>query len=216
MADPFGFKVWLQPSGDMRNPYMGQAMLRCGSPTTIETATPPALPDRPADPAPPEPPRREAPRGGSALDAVLQLYQRLSRALVDDNARALAPLLDEVEALAERAGGEQAGVLRKVATDLRAAGDDLDRARTAFGTLSKLLLETWPGRAALEARGLRVFQCPMADRFGFELWAQPGEQLENPYMGQAMLRCGGPAPPLAPTSQPTSRPASRPADPGDR
>jgi len=217
MADSFGFKVWLQPSGDMRNPYMGQAMLRCGSPTTIETATPPALPERHADPALPEPPRREAPRGGSTLDAVLQLYQRLSRALVEDNARALAPLPDEVEALAERAGGEQAGVLRKVAADLRAAGDDLDRARSAFGSLSKLLLETWPGRAALEARGLRVFQCPMADRFGFELWAQPGDQLENPYMGQAMLRCGGPAPPPVPTSQPTSQPTSRPTSgPGSR
>ncbi len=68
-----------------------------------------------------------------------------------------------------------------------AAAPDLATARLAFGELSRALLPL-SARDARLRDGRHVFSCPMAA--GFQQWVQSSPQLENPYMGQAMLKCG--------------------------
>lgn len=65
--------------------------------------------------------------------------------------------------------------------------EDEKAARAAFGEVSRhvLLLADHDPRLV---EGWQVFACPMAA--GFEKWIQPTAELDNPYMGTAMPRCG--------------------------
>lgn len=74
---------------------------------------------------------------------------------------------------------------RAAASLARAA--DLETARAAFGEVSRTLI----GIAAADPsliEGWQVFSCPMTPTF--PKWMQPGEVLQNPYMGLAMPGCG--------------------------
>jgi Cu(I)/Ag(I) efflux system membrane fusion protein len=64
---------------------------------------------------------------------------------------------------------------------------DVATARAAFGELSEVLVALAASDPRLE-EGLHIFLCPMAK--GYQKWFQPATELENPYMGQAMLTCG--------------------------
>ncbi|HVR27900.1 MAG TPA: efflux RND transporter periplasmic adaptor subunit [Thermoanaerobaculia bacterium] len=64
---------------------------------------------------------------------------------------------------------------------------DLETARAAFGEVSRFLIAI----AAVDPRvtlGRHLVECPMTDTFN--LWMQTSPEVENPYMGQAMPRCG--------------------------
>jgi Cu(I)/Ag(I) efflux system membrane fusion protein len=76
------------------------------------------------------------------------------------------------------------------AADTLGQARDLEKARAAFGEVSRLLMILANCDPRL-AEGWHVFSCPMAK--GFNKWMQPSGQLENPYMGQAMPTCGSPA-----------------------
>jgi Cu(I)/Ag(I) efflux system membrane fusion protein len=65
---------------------------------------------------------------------------------------------------------------------------DMDSARLAFGEISEALIETMVNNESLQ-EGRTLFFCPMVPD-GFPNWVQPTDQLDNPYMGLAMPRCG--------------------------
>ena len=67
------------------------------------------------------------------------------------------------------------------------AGGGADDQRREFGALSRAVVTLLSEHEAL-AHGRYVFQCPMAQ--GYQKWVQTAEELENPYMGGRMLRCG--------------------------
>ena len=67
-------------------------------------------------------------------------------------------------------------------------GKNPDVVRAAFGGVSRGLISALAERKDMQER-LHVFECPMAKGFG--KWVQRDEKLQNPYMGKAMLACGG-------------------------
>ena len=64
---------------------------------------------------------------------------------------------------------------------------DLETARKDFGDLSQSMVALVSDVPELKSK-LHVFSCPMAQ--DYPNWVQPTAQLENPYMGQRMLKCG--------------------------
>lgn len=64
---------------------------------------------------------------------------------------------------------------------------DLDALRIAFGEISRAVVTLVVADPTL-ARGRYIFRCPMT--LGYKKWVQPSAELENPYMGSKMLRCG--------------------------
>jgi len=135
-----------------------------------------------------------------AFEGVFQPYEKVRKALVDDD---LAALHEPALELAKVAGelrqdltAKDAGVpaekldevrgllpeIEQAASDLAAAGD-LAAARDAFYAMSKALVR-WRQAAG---EGPAVVYCSMKKRS----WLQPAEDgIGNPYYGQAMASCG--------------------------
>ncbi|MBL4634322.1 MAG: DUF3347 domain-containing protein [Kofleriaceae bacterium] len=67
------------------------------------------------------------------------------------------------------------------------APDDIEVVRLGFGEVSKAMVAMLTA-APEAAKSYHLFECPMAK--GYKKWAQPGKELENPYMGTKMLSCG--------------------------
>ena len=130
----------------------------------------------------PVPMVEEKPAAASPYDGVLAAYEKVRVQLAADAGAGLAAR--ELAAQAKAAGladlAASAGTLAQTAT--------MDEARTAFATVSQhvvALIATNPDLA----RGRHVFECPMVK--GYNKWVQVSQDMANPYMGKAMLACGG-------------------------
>ena len=135
------------------------------------------------------------------LQPLLATYLVLQKALVaSDDAAAkraggdLAVALKTVSASAlddtQRSGWTTAHELLHAAVDDLTSSADIDARRVAFGALSDSLIAAFdalPAGASDESWG--VFRCPMALDDG-GLWLSPGDEVLNPYYGDAMLHCG--------------------------
>lgn len=137
---------------------------------------------------------------GAAYRAVLEPYEDARAALAEDRlepareaGRELHRTLGRIaagELSAESAGvpADRVAEVRALLPELEPAAEalagaaDLETARDAFYALSKPLVR-WRQAAG---DGPNVAYCPMAKRS----WLQPGEEIENPYYGPAMLDCG--------------------------
>lgn len=131
----------------------------------------------------------------AALRPLLQDYESMRALLANDKTEGLGTL---AKGLAERCSGLSSGApealrphLQKLGAQARvletASLESIKTARLVFGELSREVVGMLAASSSLR-EGLRVFECGMAD--GYQKWVQPGEELENPYMGQAMLACG--------------------------
>ena len=121
-----------------------------------------------------------APAAASSVEAA---YEALRVALVNDDFQATKAAAPD---LAKAAAADE--VLAAAAHAIGTAAD-IEAARLAFGDASRqylTLLSKDPARAA----GKFAFRCPMAK--GYKLWVQLSDGINNPYMGQRMLECGGP------------------------
>lgn len=116
----------------------------------------------------------------AVTSALLAQYDVLRIALLADKLDASVAAAREI---VSASAGDSA--LLNAATSVSTASD-LATARTAFGELSRLLIQrlstTSPAPKAL------VYYCPMFA--GFPYWLQPKAGLANPYMGQSMPGCG--------------------------
>jgi|GEM_PF-91312 len=142
------------------------------------------------------------------LDDALTAYEDARELLAADEldglptrarrlAGTLALALGAAEAVdgAERPNVEPAipyiAEARRAAEGLEvAAADGLDPAREAFSDVSRFLMAVAAADPELVA-GRFVYSCPMTG--GFNKWMQAEEEMENPYMGTAMLTCGSEA-----------------------
>lgn len=129
------------------------------------------------------------------LQPLLGDYEALRALLADDKTEGVAAAAGRLEARAtELAAGGPAGAkarLEKISAQAKAlaeaSGESMKASRLAFGELSREVVGLLAAAPSLQA-GLHVFECGMAD--GYQKWVQPAEELENPYMGHAMLACG--------------------------
>lgn len=109
--------------------------------------------------------------------ALLSSYEKVRMALVKDDLGAVKTAAKDLAASASEAKQE---VIAKSAQDL-AASDSLDKARDHFKMISKAAIPL-----VEKKEGYYVLTCPMAKAD----WIQTSKDVENPYMGKEMLKCG--------------------------
>lgn len=192
---------WLQADTTIANPYYGSAMLRCGE---IKSTIGPAADGKveQADVPTMAPPYTDLPPGFSKqLTAALDAYFDLQKALSQDNAKAAgasaAALNTRLEAIdASQLDQARQQTWRPIAADLKKSsaavtnGQDIDGMREGFALVSESMT------AAVRQFGNRGLgqvvkvHCPMAFNDRGASWLQRHTEVENPYFGAAMFRCG--------------------------
>lgn len=132
-----------------------------------------------------------------ALKPVYAAYLDAQEALAADDvggfSQAAADLRTAI-GFVEEAGlvGEPLGVWRRAAARLRVEPGitDIERARERFEEMSEAVIALQRRFGHRGAETWRLAHCPMAfDNKGAD-WLQRGEQINNPYFGASMLRCG--------------------------
>lgn len=111
-------------------------------------------------------------------------YEAIRVALAADEIKDLARHATALAPMAEAIVGADA----KKAADGVGSAREIKHAREHFGALSAALIPTFE-KAAL--KDVHFFTCAMVK----QSWAQRGKDVQNPYMGKAMLTCGVPAKP---------------------
>ncbi len=120
--------------------------------------------------------------GASAGDnetsgSVLPAYEKVRGALAADNLNAAR---QAAATLAEKATADKNEAISKGAADL-AQSSDLEKAREQFKAVSQAVIPLVKGKA-----GYYVIRCDMARA----AWVQTDKNVQNPYLGKAMLSCG--------------------------
>jgi Cu(I)/Ag(I) efflux system membrane fusion protein len=134
-----------------------------------------------------------------ALRSAFEATERMRAELAADRldgvaapAREAAQAIRAAQAALKTPAPEVADCLGRAiaAAEMVASAKDLSAARKAYGELNMYLIALAAADPRLQ-QGWHVFRCPMAE--GFRKWFQRAPELENPYMGQAMLTCGSSA-----------------------
>ena len=126
------------------------------------------------------------------VDALITSYHDLREQLSSDQAEGLAESFTAVREAAQPLADSEEPDIRRLAQSVvdRAAAEpaDLKQARAEFGGLSESMIELTKAAAESDAvpQTLYVAYCPMAKAS----WLQATEELQNPYMGQKMPKCG--------------------------
>lgn len=188
---------WLQPAGEVRNPYMGSAMLTCHDERDALPVTPVGevgveeAATQPADAAGlVEFTAAEQAHLDAMTQAYLALQQMLYEGHYEEAPERLVKLAGAAEALARTQDARLRSSAETVVTEtaeFKAA--DLPSLRAKFKSLSAAvaqLLEVAP--PSPEIGTLYRAYCPMAKAS----WLQAGKPIENPYYGEAhdMADCG--------------------------
>lgn len=191
---------WLQGDQTVANPYFGAAMLRCGE---VRASI---------DPAQDEPPAPAAAATGQAykqlppaftqqleavLDAYLSTHKALSRDRADESKAAAGQVLArlaevDMALLAQEPHMAWMTVLGelKTATELVAQSKDIAASREGFAVLSESLTAAVRRFGAGIRRPVVQLRCPMAFNDRGASWLQDHTEVENPYFGATMFRCG--------------------------
>ena len=136
----------------------------------------------------------------AAINTMLDSYLSLQKNLaVDDLASAmkmavvLLPLTEKVTALFQENGGELAARLAGRITEsmvLLMGTDSLEGMRESFYPLSKVFIQVVESFGGDTATPIFVQYCPMAFGNTGATWLAASEEINNPYFGAMMLRCG--------------------------
>lgn len=132
-----------------------------------------------------------------ALSPVFTAYLEAQEALADDD---LGKFNEAVRQLRSAVGsveegglvGEPLSIWRRAAAKLRIESDqtDVERARVLFEGMSEAVIALQRRFGHRGSETWRLAHCPMAFDFKGADWIQRGEQIDNPYFGASMLRCG--------------------------
>jgi Cu(I)/Ag(I) efflux system membrane fusion protein len=123
------------------------------------------------------------------VNAYIALQTKLAK---DDAAGSKAAYVGLQNALKAKELGLDAATQQKLSSAVAkgAAAGKIEDARTAFASVSDALLAYLGTSKNPLSASLTVAHCPMAlDNKGAK-WLQLGDNLENPYFGSEMLRCG--------------------------
>ncbi len=147
--------------------------------------------------------RAQAPEAfQSQLRAAIEAYYPVQQALANDDAhaaaKAIAPLRDalgkvDVVSLTGDAHTEWMARLKALEQGLDAfkdAGEDIDKQRGAFETVSSALIQAADQFGFGANASAHVAHCPMAFENKGADWLQADTDVRNPYFGAAMLKCG--------------------------
>lgn len=94
------------------------------------------------------------------------------------------------EAAAALAAVESASKELKSLAEAFVLANDIQAQRKAFDPLAQLMIQTTKSTGTVGGQEFYVMRCPMALGNQPADWLQTDKAIRNPYMGQAMLRCG--------------------------
>lgn len=132
-----------------------------------------------------------------ALKPVYAAYLDAQESLASDDLGGFAQAVGDLRSalsFVDEAGlvGEPLGAWRRAAAKLRVDSGvtDIERARAQFKAMSEAVISLQRRFGHYGSETWRLAHCPMAfDNAGAD-WLQRGEQINNPYFGASMLRCG--------------------------
>jgi membrane fusion protein, copper/silver efflux system len=136
-----------------------------------------------------------------SLKPIYAAYLEAQEALADDDLTAFRTAAADLPRAVGRARtrgmvGEPLGLWRRLESRLRSSTEhlahagDIEEARRQFEPLSRAMLELAATFGHLGTESYFRAHCPMAfDDAGAD-WLQRGREINNPYFGEAMLRCG--------------------------
>ncbi len=127
----------------------------------------------------PAPAGNPAEAADAAENGLFAYFERISAALVADDLDAARKAARETAELA--AGKEQERAAEFAVAVAEAEG--LEAMREAFIPLSREVIKLAAGE-----EGYYVMNCPMVEN---GKWLQSHDAVQNPYMGQRMIACGG-------------------------
>tara|TARA_R110002096_G_scaffold434832_1_gene658025 strand:+ start:252 stop:884 length:633 start_codon:yes stop_codon:yes gene_type:complete len=167
----------------------------CSKEEKKEPATPSTTAPAPATTAPEAKPTEKPAASESFAKGMMDSYEVCRALLAGDSTDGIAECANGIGAAAKASHGAapdaahaHISALEKAASALAAApADDIEATRLAFGVVSESIVALLTS-APEAAKAYHVFECPMAK--GYKRWAQPSAELQNPYMGAAMLTCG--------------------------
>jgi hypothetical protein len=132
-------------------------------------------------------------RPATSEDALVY-YEEIRAALARDDGSEVPTnamlLAKAAEQAAEGSSDTRAELQELVATAEKLGAipnSDMRSLRGAFGEVSRAVVSLIVADESL-ANDRYIFRCPMAR--GYKKWVQTRAELENPYMGSRMLRCG--------------------------
>ncbi len=143
--------------------------------------------DKTADVPAAAPAAAPEPAAAPQANAVVDGYDGLRATLADDDLAKTKALATAYKAVVTAEAGGDAAMLKGL--DAIAAAPEIEAARDGFGVLSEGYIKFLGTKPELK-EGLAAFRCPMAR--GYKKWVQRDRKMMNPYMGKAMLECGGP------------------------
>lgn len=131
------------------------------------------------------------------VDEVLAAYEEARLLFVEDKAAGIDAAAQKMAAAATKAQESApdaakphlAGIVEAAKALEASMKDGIEPSRKVYGDVSKHVVGLLVAFPSL-AEGRSIFECPMAP--GYEKWVQPNPAIANPYMGQRMLKCGGP------------------------
>jgi len=135
-------------------------------------------------------------KAGKLLKKYLLLQQNLAadnEEVAKDSAAALAPLTETLVTALEKNESEDAtGLAKRLSAGMQglAGAETLADIRTAFYPYSQAVVETVEAYGSNDHTSWFVHFCPMAFGNTGATWLTPSEEINNPYFGSMMLRCG--------------------------
>lgn len=178
---------WLQLGKEVRNPYYGAEMLKCGD---VKRTITEIVKRYETDPS-----FREQ------LGALLLGYFRLSNALAGDDfesakkeVAALGESLAKVDMSAVSGDAHMAWMRQHEqltkALEGSSSAQDIAKLRVSFEPLSIAMTEAVKTFGPTGAEHVYQVHCPMAFDFKGASWLQANKEVLNPYFGDEMLNCG--------------------------
>jgi Cu(I)/Ag(I) efflux system membrane fusion protein len=133
---------------------------------------------------------------GHLLPPYLEIQRALSKDELGNAQQAFASLVEGAESFRPRAPEPAVEVWEALRAPLLAAArggvqaKELGELRRSFDSASSAMIEALQRFGNPLAEPLRLAFCPMAFDDRGALWVQRAEQIENPYFGAEMYRCG--------------------------
>lgn len=138
------------------------------------------------------------------MNNVLDRYLAIQASLADDSLKDLDARIDAIRESVQKAieisedtQGDLSQDIHTYLEDLKTVlesfkpDSNISQARNIFGDLSRHIIDYLKDYSESGDREPYIFSCPMAPGYG--KWLQKDPEINNPYMGKAMLRCGSPS-----------------------
>jgi Cu(I)/Ag(I) efflux system membrane fusion protein len=114
------------------------------------------------------------------VGSYLEIYAQLMADKIDGVKKPANALASRAEAM-----GPSGAAMVKAANAVGASAD-IKAARDAFGSLSDAVVAAAKAEGYKDLGDVKLAYCPMVQKS----WLQKGDQIQNPYYGQAMSSCG--------------------------